>query len=111
MNEIVAACLKVQALPRGIGANKNTNCFLLKRGIESDLDAVSFHEAGLASKDKNTPFQTNLAPAALKETFLQSFYEPATGIVPLGKEDQSPFSPCKGVIEHLRLDPIEDGFN
>src|ERR1700681_684867 len=101
MNEIVAAGLKVQAFPRCIGANENTHCFLLKWSIESNLDAVSFNEAGLASKYKDAPVQINLVPATLKETFLQSFHEPATGIVPFGEEDQSPFSPCKGVIEHL----------
>src|SRR5258708_6782859 len=111
MNEIMAAGLKVQAFPRCIGTNENTNCFLLKWSIESNLDAVSFNEAGLSSKDKDTPVQINLVSAALEKTFLQSFYEPATGIVPFGEEDQSPFLPCKGVIEDLRRDPIEDGFN
>jgi hypothetical protein len=44
MNEIMAANLKVQAFPRGIGANENTNCFLPKWSIESNLDAVSFNQ-------------------------------------------------------------------
>src|SRR5260370_42696485 len=105
MNEIMAAGLKVEAFPRGIGANENTNCFLLKWSIESNLDAVSFNEIGLSGKDKDTPVQINLVSVALEKTFLQSFDEPATGIVPFSKEDQPPFSPCKGVIEHLRPDP------
>jgi len=111
VNEIVAPCLKVQALPRGIGANENANRFLLKRSIERDLDAISFNETSLPSKDKDTPVQINLVTAALEKTFLQPFHEPTTCIVPFGKQDQPPFSPCKGVIQHLGLDPIEDGFN
>ena len=71
MNEIVAAGLKVQAFPRGIGANQNTNRFLLKWSIERNLDAVSFNEAGLSGKDKDTPVQTNLVSAALEKPFLR----------------------------------------
>ena len=111
MNEIVAAGLKVEAFPRCISANENTNCFLLKWSIESNFDAVSFDEVGLAGKDEDTPVQINLISAALKEAFLQSCHEPATSIVPFCEEDQPPFSPCEGAIEHLGLDPIEDSFN
>jgi hypothetical protein len=108
MDEIMAACLQVEAFARRIGAYEDADGLLLEGCIEGDLDSVALFQAGLSCEVEDPSVQLDTANAALKQTFLDPLDQPATRVFPLGEQNEPPVPPNVVSVQHLVLDPVKD---
>ena len=108
MDEVMATGLKVQALARRIGADKNSDGLLIEGRVEGDLDAVALFEARLSGEDEDAFVQVHPAAAALEHALFQPLNEPATRVVPFREHKEPAIPPAVRGVQHLLLYPAQN---